>query len=479
MCQEEHTTTNMKPNLDKLIGFDAKNKDDYSTYICFFCNLILRNPCQLNCGHRYCQFCIENQQPIAKCKICDEETSVDEVIIDKGCRNDMKNLKISCFLCEWTGLFKNYEQHLNEIHSEVKCEFCGETFESTNNLIQHGVLCEKTSLNCELEPYGCSEKFQRIHRQNHVLSYTHQHILVQLLTQNISSSTMTMNQKDEKNGSSENLSKEEILSSIENLTENVGLLTDETQRTNTEFLQQQKRIDGLSENVSKMNETAQETKVYLEAQRMNQVTFEHELQSLQECVHNLKNTSYDGSLLWKIDDIQRKMTAAQNGQQTSIYSPVFYSSIYGYKMRVRLYLAGDGSGRQTHISIFFVLMRGDYDTILEFPFKYKIVFCLLDQTSQRKHIIDSFRPDTKSSSFQRPSSDMNTASGIPKFVPLPLIQQDNSPYIQNDSMLIRVMVDFNDMPKNILFYSLQLNPGLPTNVQHNSIKRESEKTDNK
>lgn len=148
-------------------------------------------------------------------------------------------------------------------------------------------------------------------------------------------------------------------------------------------------------------------------------------------------------------------------------------------MRVRLYLAGDGGGRQTHISIFFVLMRGDYDTILEFPFKYKIVFCLLDQTSQRKHIIDSFRPDTKSSSFQRPSSDMNTASGIPKFVPLPLIQQDNSPYIQNDSMLIRVMVDFNDMPKNILSYSLQLNPGLPTNVQHNSIKRESEKTDNK
>lgn len=148
-------------------------------------------------------------------------------------------------------------------------------------------------------------------------------------------------------------------------------------------------------------------------------------------------------------------------------------------MRARLFLAGDGSGKRTHLSIFFVLMRGEYDSILEFPFKYKIIFTLFDQTGQRKHIVDSFRPDTKSNSFQRPTSEMNVGSGLPKFAPLSLIQHDNSAYVRDNTMMIRIMVDFNDLPKDVLSHSLQLNPGLPSLVQYESIKRESEKIENK
>jgi hypothetical protein len=166
---------------------------------------------------------------------------------------------------------------------------------------------------------------------------------------------------------------------------------------------------------------------------------------------------------------------AQSERQTSIYSPAFYSSINGYKMRIRLYLNGDGNARRTHMSIFFVLMRGENDAILEFPFHFKVTFCVLDQTGQQKHIIDSFRPDSKSNSFQRPLSDMNIASGIPKFCPLTIIQQDNNAYVRDDTMFIKVIVDFTNMPKAILSYVVGLNPGLPTPVQQESIKREVEK----
>jgi hypothetical protein len=144
-------------------------------------------------------------------------------------------------------------------------------------------------------------------------------------------------------------------------------------------------------------------------------------------------------------------------------------------MRVRLYLAGDGNARRTHMSIFFVLMRGEYDSILVFPFNFKVTFCLFDQTTNQRHIIDSFRPDTKSNSFQRPRSDMNIASGIPKFCPLTMIQQDNNSYVRDDTMLIKVMVDFGNMPKTILPFTLGINPGLPIPIQHDLIKRELEK----
>ena len=144
-------------------------------------------------------------------------------------------------------------------------------------------------------------------------------------------------------------------------------------------------------------------------------------------------------------------------------------------MRARLYLYGDGNARQTHLSLFFVLMRGEHDAILQFPFNYKVTFCLYDQTGQEKHIIDSFRPDIKSTSFQRPRSAMNIASGIPKFFPLTMIQQENNPYVRNDTMFIKVMVHFKETPKTLLPYILGINPGVPAPIQESMIKRETEK----
>ncbi|CAF4970397.1 unnamed protein product, partial [Rotaria sp. Silwood1] len=166
---------------------------------------------------------------------------------------------------------------------------------------------------------------------------------------------------------------------------------------------------------------------------------------------------------------------AQSERQTSIYSPPFYSSPTGYKMRARLYLNGDGNARRTHMSLFFVLMRSLNDPILKFPFNYKVTFCMYDQTPAQQHILDSFRPDIRSNSFQRPRSDMNIASGIPKFFPLAMIQQEGNPYVRDDTMFIKVMVDFGDMPKTLLPYALSLNPGLPMHVQQAMIKQEAER----
>ncbi|CAF4944141.1 unnamed protein product [Rotaria sp. Silwood1] len=120
-------------------------------------------------------------------------------------------------------------------------------------------------------------------------------------------------------------------------------------------------------------------------------------------------------------------------------------------------------------------MRGPNDAILKFPFNYKVTFCLYDQTPQQQHIIDSFRPDIKSNSFQRPRSEMNIASGIPKFFPLTMIQQEGNPYVREDTMFIKVMVDFDDMPRTLLPYALSLNPGLPIHIQQLMIKQETER----
>ena len=69
-------------------------------------------------------------------------------------------------------------------------------------------------------------------------------------------------------------------------------------------------------------------------------------------------STYNGSLLWRIPDIRRRRREAIDGKITSIYSPPFYTGRNGYKMCIRAYLNGDGIGYNTHVSIFFVLMKG-------------------------------------------------------------------------------------------------------------------------
>ena len=55
-------------------------------------------------------------------------------------------------------------------------------------------------------------------------------------------------------------------------------------------------------------------------------------------------------------------------------------------------------GKGRHKSVFFVVMRGQYDTLLRWPFRQKVTFMLMDQDNV-EHVIDAFRPDPSSSSF--------------------------------------------------------------------------------
>lgn len=159
----------------------------------------------------------------------------------------------------------------------------------------------------------------------------------------------------------------------------------------------------------------------------------------------LERRSINGHLIWKITNISDKLKYAVNGIQSSHYSPIFYSSIYGYRLCARLYLNGDGAGRNTHLSIFVSILKGEYDSILKWPFQQKITLILMDQSGEGKHIVDAFRPDPKSESFQRPTNDMNIASGIPKFCELSTVYCPEKGYVLDDTMFFKIIIDTNGL----------------------------------
>ncbi|KAL5491313.1 hypothetical protein EMCRGX_G016576 [Ephydatia muelleri] len=162
----------------------------------------------------------------------------------------------------------------------------------------------------------------------------------------------------------------------------------------------------------------------------------------------LERATYDGVLLWKIDDFARRKKEAVDGVTMSLYSIPFYTSRHGYKMCARVYLNGDGMGKGTHLSFFFVVMKGPFDALLPWPFKQKVTLIIINQAG-KKHVTDTFRPDPQSNSFQRPTQkEMNVASGCPMF-----IRQDqllNGGFVKDDCIFLRVVVDVTDIGTLVL-----------------------------
>ena len=68
---------------------------------------------------------------------------------------------------------------------------------------------------------------------------------------------------------------------------------------------------------------------------------------------------------------------------------------------------------------------------------------ILDQDNV-EHVIDAFKPDPRSSSFQRPTRNMNIASGAPLF--FPLTDLEKHAYVKDDTMFVKFCVDTSDIP---------------------------------
>ena len=225
----------------------------------------------------------------------------------------------------------------------------------------------------------------------------------------------------------------------EGKTANLELLLVEGNRSNEEL---QRKVSTVARQQESSNGTTDRLQRQFESMSHSLALRNVMLTDLDEYVRQQEVSSHDGILLWKITEFSKKRQDAVSGHQTSFYSPSFFTSRYGYKMCARIYLNGDGIGKGTHISVFFVVMRGEYDALLRWPFRQKVTFMLLDQNNV-EHVIDSFRPDPNSSSFQRPRRETNIASGCPTFCPLS--ELNDHAYVRDDTMFLKVIVDTTDL----------------------------------
>ena len=74
-------------------------------------------------------------------------------------------------------------------------------------------------------------------------------------------------------------------------------------------------------------------------------------------------------------------------------------------------------------------------------FRGKVTFVLLDQVEQKRNLADSFQPHPSSFSFQLPRRERNVAFGCPLFVSHAELEAEDSVFLQDDTVFIKVVVD--------------------------------------
>ena len=152
----------------------------------------------------------------------------------------------------------------------------------------------------------------------------------------------------------------------------------------------------------------------------------------------IENKTMQGELIWKIDKIDFRIAQAKLGKVTALHSAPCYTKQYEYKYCSRLYLNGDGMGRSTHISIFFVVMKSEYDELLTWPMQKRITFELINLEDAADSVIETFVSNLKSSSFLRPTKNMNVATGCPTFISIERFLKGG--FVKDDCAYIRTSV---------------------------------------
>ncbi|CAF1028650.1 unnamed protein product [Brachionus calyciflorus] len=444
-------TSFSKQNILEYPPLDSSDIDE--KFKCPECKEVIVNAHQADdCGCQYCDTCLTKIISSSKiCKKCGQHVN-DYKLPDKNLQNKIYKINVECLFmdCSWSGTLKEYIAHYKTHSDTDKCEYCLKIFDSKQELERHLDLksgdCPKQLIPCEFNKI-CQEHILREQYAEHLhknqlnhLKLTYEYFereLAKVKDIEINYKLKNLNDKDTDipSGTVTHLSnKVDMLKNTQNgLIYDIDKIAKSNDKLKTENL-------NLKQQVIEYKNLAQELHKTLALTQVSLLT-------LEERLINLEKTSFDGSLLWKITNVHERMQEAKSGRQISFYSPPFYTNRNGYKMCSRIYLNGDGNGRNTHLSLFFVILRGENDALLRWPFRQKVTFILIDQSlsESRENVIDAFRPDPNSSSFKRPTSDMNIASGLPVFCPLGKFMSSDHEYIKDNTMFIKIAVDVKDL----------------------------------
>ena len=141
----------------------------------------------------------------------------------------------------------------------------------------------------------------------------------------------------------------------------------------------------------------------------------------------------DGSMTCALPDFDKKRRC-----NTEFFSTSFYVNPRGYHMSLVVDANGWGPCKGTHVSVHAVILKGEYDAELKWPFVAEVTYTLLNQLEDSNHHTRTLSLD---------NTQVGSRWGIPGFIAHSALAHDpfeNMQYLKDDTLYFKVSVQVAD-----------------------------------
>ena len=301
---------------------------------CPVCFEIVSEPVQTSCGHLFCKRCVRG---VTRCPACREQfTSVPDHFNNRRARSLRVKCPFTANGCKWVG-------DLGDVgdHEAVRCKFlpkscpyCDFTTMQKEKLQQHLKICDSHTFQC---PNGCGAAPSRKGLEQHLEKCPEQ--VVRCRFSMLGCDVM--------------LPRKAIESHVATSAEH-----------STEFLLQ--HVMKLTDLVSQL---------CAKSGVLNPLDQKMWLKNMV-----LRKEPVPPWVI-KMEGFQKKKE-----ENEEWFSDPVHSHVGGYKMCLWVHANGRHEAKDTHLSVFITLMRGDNDDNLKWPFKGTIKVSLLNQLENGQHL---------------------------------------------------------------------------------------------
>ena len=391
---------------------------------CPVCLLVLRNPYQATCcGYSFCRVCIEKIKARNIACPCCKEDQFDHYP-NKGLQRSLNEFKVKCSNkeqgCQWEEELGQLDNHLNYNppeekqqegcqFSKIKCLYCSEIFLRSKIQVHQSDQCQWRPFSCEYckdykttyedittnhwpvcgcYPLKCSNKCGQTLERQHLESH---------------------------------ISKDCPLTAIDCDFQHVGCEVRLPRKDMPAHLVESV-VCHLSLQAAKLKEVEGNVK-----------RLEEENNELKK--HVVKLTKHLNIFVCPVD-LTLANFEKRKKENAKWRSPPFYTELKGYKLWLGVYPNGHEIFKGQYVSIYLVLMKGEFDHKLKWPFKGNFLIQLLDQYQKEDHcaVIISFYGHAENRVTQ---GEESTNRYYYRIHPHSTLQPR---YLQNDCLKFRIIL---------------------------------------
>lgn len=442
--------------------------------VCPLCRLPMKDPVFITtCGHRFCDMCLQEflSAGVFKCPEDDKPLDYGKIFPDNDLYKEITSSIVRCKHykegCKWVDPLSSLQSHLDVcrydavscpnscsallsrmcVHDHLEytcprrrvlCEFCGNEFSGEQMEQNHSGNCLYETVWCENK---CGARLERRYLSNHMKNECHKRtVQCQFCKREFVEETLQTHHYQcprfpiqcPNRCDPAKIPREEVDGHIKEHCPSVSV-TCAFKEAGCKVKCQRFHLDShMDENLKRHLSMAWD----LVKQQ------QQEIRQLRNALHASTQVT-NGNYIWRISDYKSKyLESAYKGAKELTCQP-FYTSRHGYKVSASVFLNGYGNSDNKYLSLYFKILPGEYDNLLEWPFRLPVTFTLFDQAAdqdKRRNIVERFMPDPTRKQFKKPHPDMESLGfGYPKFISLETLKTKN--YIKDDILYIGIKVD--------------------------------------